>query len=419
MGGLGSGRRKSGNYKTLDSALAIDVGYLAARKWLRPGSSGSYLCSLGSGPNSKIILISLRAGTDHLHLSWRFANTGNNRSSIGASIGPSGEQEDAIVIPIARARHGACPRRPYFVCPGDPRKKEESRRSADDAAAEADDADAADASADAEVAADASAGAEAEVAPAKERGLKPAEAVKTGATESHRSCEARIETSSADATGAAAEAAGTSAGAATSSAEATGTDAAEADAETDAEAEAAGTSTDKASADGASTDGASTAGTSTDKASAAGTDNARADGASTAGTSTDNARADGASTDKASADTATADDTSAGKLCGRRVTKLYLSNGRFLCRHCCHLVYAYDYERPWQRASRRARKLRQRLDITRAGVMEKTKNMTISVYAKQLDAVLEAEIKAIEAGTAQILRIAGQLERRRKTQFTL
>jgi hypothetical protein len=58
--------------------------------------------------------------------------------------------------------------------------------------------------------------------------------------------------------------------------------------------------------------------------------------------------------------------------CGRRVSKLYLSGRYFLCRHCSKLSYASPYERqPWQLASRRANKLRQRLGITGLSVSEK------------------------------------------------
>jgi hypothetical protein len=76
-GGLGSGRRPKPGRKTVDSCpLVLDMGYLAARGWLAPGSSGVYPCSLGSGPNSATMLIRLCSGTDHLCLSWRFANIG-------------------------------------------------------------------------------------------------------------------------------------------------------------------------------------------------------------------------------------------------------------------------------------------------------------------------------------------------------
>ena len=52
-----------------------------------------------------------------------------------------------------------------------------------------------------------------------------------------------------------------------------------------------------------------------------------------------------------------------GTECGRRITKLHLSRRYFLCRHCNQLAYASQYERPWQRALRRANKLKQRLGI--------------------------------------------------------
>jgi hypothetical protein len=53
-----------------------------------------------------------------------------------------------------------------------------------------------------------------------------------------------------------------------------------------------------------------------------------------------------------------------GAGCGRRVLKLYLSQRRFLCRHCKGLVYTSKYERPWRQAFRRVNKLRQRLGVT-------------------------------------------------------
>jgi hypothetical protein len=107
--------------------------------------------------------------------------------------------------------------------------------------------------------------------------------------------------------------------------------------------------------------------------------------------------------------------------CGRRVLKLYLSHGHFLCRSCGQLVYASPCEkrRPWQRALRRANKLRQRLGITGLGVAEKPKGMRVADYARLLEAALQAEILATEAGTAQLLQLAARIERRRKPQFTL
>jgi hypothetical protein len=113
------------------------------------------------------------------------------------------------------------------------------------------------------------------------------------------------------------------------------------------------------------------------------------------------------------------DDAAAGVVgggCGRRVRKLYLSRGRFLCRHCSQLVYASKYEQhPWQRAFRRAAKLRQRLGITGAGVPGKPKYMPVSDYERLLEAILQAEAQATEAGTARLLQLIAWL----KPRFTL
>src|SRR5215471_7986037 len=60
-----------------------------------------------------------------------------------------------------------------------------------------------------------------------------------------------------------------------------------------------------------------------------------------------------------------ASDNSAGVGCGRRLAKLYLVNRYFACRHCHQLVYTSPYEKqPWQRALRRANKLKQRFGAT-------------------------------------------------------
>jgi hypothetical protein len=103
------------------------------------------------------------------------------------------------------------------------------------------------------------------------------------------------------------------------------------------------------------------------------------------------------------------------------VFKLYRPRGRFLCRHCSGLVYASkNYEEyPWQRAFRRAKKLRQRLGITGRDVPDKPKGMPVSVYARLLEAMLQAEIQATEAGTARLQQLVAWVENRRKLRFTL
>jgi hypothetical protein len=105
--------------------------------------------------------------------------------------------------------------------------------------------------------------------------------------------------------------------------------------------------------------------------------------------------------------------------CGQRVSKLFLAHRYFLCRSCSQLVYASKYERPWQRASRRASKLRQRLGITGLGVADKPKGMWVPDYERLLEAALQAEIQETEAGTNRILQIAAKIERQSRRNFTL
>lgn len=50
-----------------------------------------------------------------------------------------------------------------------------------------------------------------------------------------------------------------------------------------------------------------------------------------------------------------------GKLCNRRVGKLYKKGAYFLCRHCHRLTYQCQQERLWDRAARRSDKIRKRL----------------------------------------------------------
>jgi hypothetical protein len=92
----------------------------------------------------------------------------------------------------------------------------------------------------------------------------------------------------------------------------------------------------------------------------------------------------------------------------------------FLCRHCNRLAYASQHEQPWQRARRRASKLRQRLGITGLGVADKPKGMWVPYYERQLEAALAAEIRETEAGTRRILQLAAQIGRHKAPpSFTL
>jgi hypothetical protein len=101
-----------------------------------------------------------------------------------------------------------------------------------------------------------------------------------------------------------------------------------------------------------------------------------------------------------------------GTDCGRRITKLHLSHRYFLCRHCNKLAYASQYEQPWQRALRRANKLKHRLGID-VGIAEpfpeKPKGMWTRTYGCLLNEVLGAEILANEAQAKRFQRLLAQV----------
>ena len=102
-----------------------------------------------------------------------------------------------------------------------------------------------------------------------------------------------------------------------------------------------------------------------------------------------------------------------GTDCGRRITKLHLSRRYFLCRHCNQLAYASQYEQQWERALRRANKLKQRLGID-VGIAEplpdKPKGMWARTYGRLLDEILEAEILAYEAQANMFNQLLAQVD---------
>jgi hypothetical protein len=104
---------------------------------------------------------------------------------------------------------------------------------------------------------------------------------------------------------------------------------------------------------------------------------------------------------------------------GGHVLHLYLAQRRFLCRHCSKLIYTSQYERPWQRAHRRASKLRQRLGIVGASVPGKPKKMRMRAYERLLEETLRTETWATEASTARLQQLAAWVESRHKPPFTL
>jgi hypothetical protein len=102
-----------------------------------------------------------------------------------------------------------------------------------------------------------------------------------------------------------------------------------------------------------------------------------------------------------------------GTECGRRITKLHLSRRYFLCRYCNHLAYASQYEQRWERALRRANKLKQRLGID-VGIAEpfpdKPRGMWVRTYGYLLNKILQAEILANETETKMFNRPLAQVD---------
>ena len=98
-----------------------------------------------------------------------------------------------------------------------------------------------------------------------------------------------------------------------------------------------------------------------------------------------------------------------GTYCKRRVTKLHLTRRYFLCRHCNKLAYASQYEHQWQRALRKASKIKQRLGID-VGIgdplLDKPKGMWIRTFDHLLNQMLQVEILANEAKANMFKRLA-------------
>jgi hypothetical protein len=91
---------------------------------------------------------------------------------------------------------------------------------------------------------------------------------------------------------------------------------------------------------------------------------------------------------------------------------MHLSNRYFLCRHCSQLAYASQYEHPWQRALRRANKLKQRLDMgvgLAEPLPEKPQGMWARTYGRLLNQILQAEILANEAQANRFQRLLEQV----------
>jgi hypothetical protein len=110
-----------------------------------------------------------------------------------------------------------------------------------------------------------------------------------------------------------------------------------------------------------------------------------------------------------------------GIACGRRVAKLHGPGRYFLCRHCYRLAHTSQSESGWDRAVRRAKKIRQRLrgdpDIA-APFPKKPKGMWRQTYQQLREQALEAEMEADEAFALSVGRLLARIDNpNRKRSF--
>jgi hypothetical protein len=107
--------------------------------------------------------------------------------------------------------------------------------------------------------------------------------------------------------------------------------------------------------------------------------------------------------------------------CGRRVAKLHGAGRYFLCRHCYRLTHASQSEGEWDRAVRRASKIRQRLGAdpyARDAVPGRPKGMWWRTYDRLRSPVFEADTLADEAFVNAAAKLLARPNRpKRKRSF--
>jgi hypothetical protein len=110
-----------------------------------------------------------------------------------------------------------------------------------------------------------------------------------------------------------------------------------------------------------------------------------------------------------------------GVTCGRRVAKLYGPGRYFLCRHCYRLSHASQNEGEWDRALRRAGKIRLRLGgkpYHTEPFPKRPKGMWRRTYKRLQERTLQAEMLADEAFELAVGRLLARAPKpKRKTGF--